>query len=223
MSNQYLYEELDVLKKVNALKEMPEYIVSNLNENIVLRDYQEEAFRYFITYYESPEFRKNKQVHNLFHMATGSGKTVIMAGLILYLYMQGYRKFLFFVNQTNIIEKTKENFLNPSSIKYLFAENIELMGESVEIKEVENFSYCDDNAINILFTTTQKLHWDMNFPSENSPTIDDFEDDKIVLISDESHHINTVTKGLTKTEKSEIEENINSWEYTVNKRSSPLL
>lgn len=217
MSNQYLYEELDVLKKVNALKEMPEYIVSNLNENIVLRDYQEEAFRYFITYYESPEFRKNKQVHNLFHMATGSGKTVIMAGLILYLYMQGYRKFLFFVNQTNIIEKTKENFLNPSSIKYLFAENIELMGESVEIKEVENFSYCDDNAINILFTTTQKLHWDMNFPSENSPTIDDFEDDKIVLISDESHHINTVTKGLTKTEKSEIEENINSWEYTVNK------
>lgn len=217
MSNQYLYEELDVLKKVNALKEMPEYIVSNLNDNIVLRDYQEDAFRYFITYYESPEFRKNKQLHNLFHMATGSGKTVIMAGLILYLYMQGYRKFLFFVNQTNIIEKTKENFLNPSSIKYLFAENIELMGETVEIKEVENFSYCDDNAINILFTSTQKLHYDMNFPKENSPTIDDFEDDKVVLISDESHHINTVTKGLSKTEKSEIEENLNSWEYTVNK------
>ncbi|NLL65497.1 MAG: DEAD/DEAH box helicase family protein [Clostridiaceae bacterium] len=217
MSNQYLYEELDVLKKFGSLKEMPEYIVSNLNDYIILRDYQEEAFRYFITYYESPEFRKNKQVHNLFHMATGSGKTVIMAGLILYLYMQGYRKFLFFVNQTNIIEKTKENFLNPSSIKYLFAENIELMGESVAIKEVENFSYCDDKAINILFTSTQKLHLDMNFPRENSPTIDDFEDDKIVLISDESHHVNTVTKGLTKTEKGEIEENINSWEYTVNK------
>lgn len=65
--------------------------------------------------------------------------------------------------------------------------------------------------------TAQKLHMDMNFPRENSPTIDNFEDDKIVLISDESHHINTVTKGLTKTEKSEIEENINSWEYTVNR------
>lgn len=217
MSNQYLYEELDVLKKFGSLKELPEYIVSNLNDNIVLRDYQEEAFRYFITYYESPEFRKNKQVHNLFHMATGSGKTVIMAGLILYLYMQGYRKFLFFVNQTNIIEKTKENFLNPSSIKYLFADSIELMGESVKINEVENFSYCDDKAINLLFTSTQKLHLDMNFPRENSPTIEDFEDDKIVLISDESHHVNTITKGLTKTEKSEIEENINSWEYTVNK------
>ena len=29
----------------------------------------------------------------------------------------------------------------------------------------------------------QKLHLDLNFPRENSPTIDDFEDDKIVLIS----------------------------------------
>ena len=49
---------------------------------------------------------------------------------------------------------------------------------------------------------------DMNFPKENSPTIEDFEDDKIVLISDESHHINTVTKGLTKTEKTNLEATI---------------
>ncbi len=216
MSEQYLYQELDVLKKVGVLKELPGYIKSNLNENIVLRDYQEEAFKYFITYCES-DLRKNKQIHNLFHMATGSGKTVIMAGLILYLYMQGYRKFLFFVNQNNIIEKTKENFLNSSSIKYLFAENIELMGEYAPIKEVDNFAFYDKNAINICFTSTQKLHLDLNFPKENSPTIEDFEDDKIVLISDESHHINTVTKGLGKTEKREIEENINSWEYTIEK------
>lgn len=217
MNNQYLYEKLDVLKQINLLKDLPEYIVSNLNENIDLRDYQEEAFRYFITYYENPDLVKNKQVHTLFHMATGSGKTVMMAGLILYLYMQGYRKFLFFVNQTSIIEKTKENFLNPSSIKYLFDDTIELMGKLVEVKVVDNFSYCDENAINILFTSTQKLHLDLNFPKENSPTIDDFEDDKIVLISDESHHINTVTKGLDKKEKDEIEENINSWEYSVNR------
>lgn len=131
--------------------------------------------------------------------------------------MQGYRKFLFFVNQNNIIEKTKENFLNQNSIKYLFAENIELMGEFVPIKEVNNFAFYDKNAINICFISTQKLHLDLNFPKENSPTIEDFEDDKIVLISDESHHINTVTKGLGKTEKREIEENINSWEYTIEK------
>ena len=53
-------------------------------------------------------------LHLLFNMATGSGKTLIMAGLILYLYEKGYRNFLFFVNSTNIIEKTKDNFLNPS-------------------------------------------------------------------------------------------------------------
>ncbi|MGF0095705.1 DEAD/DEAH box helicase family protein [Peptoniphilus sp. SGI.035] len=216
MSEQYLYQELDVLKKVGALKELPEYIKSNLNKNIVLRDYQEEAFRYFITYVES-DLIKNKQIHNLFHMATGSGKTIIMAGLILYFYMKGYRKFLFFVNQNNIIEKTKENFLNPFSIKYLFANNIELMGEQVEIKEVDNFAFYDKNAINICFTSTQKLHLDMNIPRENSPTIEDFEDEKIVLISDESHHINTITKGLTKVEKTNIEENVKSWEYTIDR------
>jgi type III restriction enzyme len=57
-------------------------------------------------------------------MATGSGKTLIMAGLILYLYQQGYRNFLFFVNSTNIIDKTRDNFLNETSIKYLFNKSI---------------------------------------------------------------------------------------------------
>lgn len=217
MNKNYLYQDLDVLKRINKLADLPEYIEKNLNENIVLRDYQVDAFRYFITYYKSPEFRKNKQIHNLFHMATGSGKTVIMAGLILYLYIQGYRNFLFFVNQKNIIEKTKENFLNSSSSKYLFAENIELMGQNVLVKEVDNFAYTDKDAININFTTTQKLHMDLNWPKENSPTVEDFENNKVVLISDESHHINTMTKGLTKAEKNQINENINSWEYSVNK------
>jgi len=180
MTEQYLYQELDVLKKVGLLEGVPQYIKANLNKNIVLRDYQKEAFRYFISYCESEDLRKNKQIHNLFHMATGSGKTVIMAGLILYFYMQGYRKFLFFVNQRNIIEKTKENFLNPSSNKYLFAENIELIGEYVPVKEVDNFAFYDKEAINICFTSTQKLHMGLTFQEENSPTIEDFEEDKVV-------------------------------------------
>lgn len=137
----------------------------------------------------------------------------MMAGLILYLYTKGYRKFLFFANQTNILEKTKGNFLNPTSRKYLFAENIELLGSQVNIMEVENFSLIDEGAINICFTTTQNLHMDLLSPKENSLTIEDFEDDKIVLISDESHHINTWTKKPNKTE----EEAIRSWEYSVKK------
>ncbi|GAA7312980.1 hypothetical protein ID0603_08520 [Helicobacter pylori] len=46
----------------------------------------------------------------MFEMATGSGKTLVMAGLILECYKQGYQNFIFFVNSTSILEKTKLNF-----------------------------------------------------------------------------------------------------------------
>ncbi len=207
----FLYQTIESLEQAGFLKDMPQFIEQGLSDRIVLRDYQEKAFRYFITYFENENLRKNKQIHNLFHMATGSGKTVIMAGLILYFYTKGYRKFLFFVNQTNILEKTKENFLNPASGKYLFADNIEILGEQIPIREVDNFSFVDGQAINICFSTTQKLHLDLNFSKENSVTIEDFEDDRIVLISDESHHVNTRTKRRTKEEEAAD----NSWEYSV--------
>jgi type III restriction enzyme len=208
---QFLYQKIESLEEAGHLQEMPDFIEQCLSERIVLRDYQRRAFQYFVTYYENEGLRKNKQLHTLFHMATGAGKTVIMAGLLPYFYTKGYRKFLFFVNQTNILEKTKENFLNPASGKYLFAENMEIWGERVPIREIDNFSVIDEHAINICFTTTQKLHLDLNFSRENSVTIEDFEDDKIVLISDESHHVNTRTKRRTKAE----EEADNSWEYSV--------
>ena len=61
----------------------------------------------------------------------------------------------------------------------------------------------------------------MNTPRENAITYDDFNDNKIVLISDEAHHINVETK-KAKLNKAEQEEVI-SWEGTVNRifRSSP--
>ncbi|MDU4141897.1 DEAD/DEAH box helicase family protein [Ureaplasma parvum] len=167
----------------------------------------------FITYFENQKLSNNKQIHALFHMATGSGKTVIMAGLILYLYEKGYRNFIFFVNQINILEKTRDNFLNNSSTKYLFNDKLEFKGQKIKINSVNNFQgiILDDNSINICFTTTQKLHIDLSDPKENVLTYNDFEDKKIVFISDESHHINSLTK---KSNKEEIEAN-NSWEYSV--------
>lgn len=210
MTEKYLYETLEAIESAGYLKELPYYILENLSSRIVLRDYQIQAFRYFVSYAENDGLRKNKQLHTLFHMATGSGKTVMMAGLIFYLYAQGFRNFLFFVNQTNILEKTKENFLNQASGKYLFADRPAMYGELVPIREVDNFSHSDPQAINLCFTTTQQLHLDLNFSKENSLTIEDFEDNKVVLISDESHHINTRTK-LNKKEESEV----NSWEYSV--------
>ena len=214
MSKLFLYEKIEVLNESGKLAELADIINSGLASHIQLREYQEEAFKYFITYYENENLSKNKQIHTLFHMATGSGKTVIMAGLILYLYTQGYRKFMFFVDQTNILEKTKENFINPKSSKYLFNEIIEYVGNKVNIKMVENFSGNDlDEDIEICFTTTQKLHMDLFLAKENSLTYEDFENNKVVFISDESHHVNTLTKRPTKAE----EEAKRSWEYSVMK------
>ncbi len=213
MSEQFLYEKLDILKEADILKDLPPIIEKGLSENILLREYQKDAFQYFVTYFENDKLRKNKQLHTLFHMATGSGKTIIMAGLILYLLTKGYNNFIFFVNQTNIIEKTKENFLNEFSNKYLFNKNIEYMEEKIKIKVVDNFqnSPLNSNTINICFTTTQKLHMDLLESKENSLTNTDFEDNKVVFISDESHHINAGTKKLNKTEENEKK----TWETSI--------
>lgn len=212
MAEQFLYEKLDVAKEVGMNVDFPEIIKSGLSKRISLREYQIDAFTNFALYFDNDGLRKNKQVHTLFHMATGSGKTVIMAGLILYLYTKGYRKFLFFVNQTNVLEKTIDNFINPLSNKYLFNDVVEYLGKKIKVKRVENFSgNALDDDIEILFTTTQKLHMDLFEAKENSLTYDDFENNKVVFISDESHHINSITKKPTKDE----EEAAKSWEYSV--------
>ena len=206
----FLYEKLDTIREIGAISEIPSYIQENISPRFELRPYQIGAFENFITYFENDKLCR-KPTQTLFHMATGSGKTMIMAGLMLYLYQKGYRNFLFFVNLSNIVNKTKENFLNSLSTKYLFAEEIRLNGERIPIKEVSNFQYSDENAINICFTTTQGLHTDMWFAKENALSFDDFVGRKIVLISDEAHHLNADTKKLSKDE----EANYHSWEQTV--------
>lgn len=206
----FLHEKLDTVREVGASLEVPDYIPDNLNPNFELRPYQKEAFENFITYFEGALRQKPTQV--LFHMATGSGKTLIMAGLMLYLYKQGYRNFLFFVNLSNIVEKTKENFKNQISTKYLFADEIVLDGERIGIQEVDNFQYSDPEKINICFSTTQGLHSDMWMVKEGAMSFDDFEDQKVVLISDEAHHLNVDTKKKMSAEESE---SYHSWEQTV--------
>ncbi|TXK94065.1 hypothetical protein BMR11_15830, partial [Methylococcaceae bacterium CS5] len=198
-------------------KNIPDCIASNLNPNFQLRPYQFEAFGRFKYYMESyPSRPKNTPTQALYHMATGSGKTLIMAGLMLYLYKQGYRNFLFFVNSTNIINKTRDNFLNAISSKYLFNETVQVNNQQIRIKEVDNFQATNPDDINIVFSTIQGLHTRLNTPQENSITYDDFESEKIVLISDEAHHINAETKKTKDINQAELFD-LNSWESTVNK------
>lgn len=208
---EYLYQKINnkIVADTSWYKVIPDYIARNLRNEFPLRSYQRNAIRNFISFYEDPSL-KTSPTHVLFQMATGSGKTLLMAGLILYLYKQGYRNFLFFVNTNNIIYKTKENFLNQLSSKYLFAENIQLDGKKVEINEVNNFQDTDPDAINICFATIHKLHGDLINVKENSMSFDDFSEDPVVLISDEAHHLNADTKS-----SKAVKDDNASWEITV--------
>ena len=178
----------------DLLVELSPTIKNNLK--FTPRPYQEEAFTSLNYYLNNPRLRTNP-TQVLFHMATGSGKTLVMAGAILELYKNGYRNFIFFVNTDTIIRKTKENFLNPSSSKYLFNDKINISGVNVNITDVESFESTNHDDISIYFSTIQGLHARLNAPRENSITFDDFIDKKIVLISDEAHHINTLTKKMS--------------------------
>lgn len=207
-----LKQDYDSLSKMGMLsRDIPEYIKNNLNPTFELREYQEEAIVRFIHYINgNPNRIKPSQL--LFHMATGSGKTLLMAANILHLYSKGYRNFLFFVNSTNIIEKTRENFLNPNSSKYLFNEKIKFGDKEVKISEVSNFETANKDDINILFTTVQGLHSYMNMPRENTLTFEDFKDKEIVILSDEAHHINAWTKNKLGKEEAIAK---TTWEHTV--------
>lgn len=148
----------------------------------------------------------------MFEMATGSGKTLVMAGLILECYKQGYQNFIFFVNSTSILEKTKLNFTDSVSSKYLFSENININDENTEIKSINNLNESQTSAINIYFSTIQGLFSLFTKVKENAISIEDLKDQKLVFLADEAHHLNTETK--KKLSDAEFSEKHN-WESVV--------
>ncbi len=148
----------------------------------------------------------------MFEMATGSGKTLVMAGLILECYKQGYQNFIFFVNSTSILEKTKLNFTDSASSKYLFSENININDENTEVKSINHLNESNNGAINIYFSTIQGLFSLLTKVKENAITIEDLKDQKLVFLADEAHHLNTETK--KKLSDAEFSEKRN-WESVV--------
>jgi len=88
MPEQTLLQQFDTLENLEMFQyESKEFVVNNLNPNIVLRPYQENAIARFEYYLDGYPKRQNP-IHLLFHMATGSGKTILMTTNILYLYKQ---------------------------------------------------------------------------------------------------------------------------------------
>ncbi len=215
-----LYERLEAAAEDRGGREdLPDYIQDGLRPAYQLRPYQTIALQDFLAYFDrkrpdgEPVYRQ-RPAHTLFHMATGSGKTLVMAGLMLFLYERGYRNFLFFVNSTNVLEKTRDNFLHPGSSKYLFNDTVRMNGDPVIIREVANFQLAPADGINLCFSTIQGLHTDLNNWRENQLTYEDFAERKVVLISDEAHHVNALTKRRKDLSEAEIEEE-RTWESTV--------
>jgi len=205
-------DEYDILSRFQGgFKSVPEHVSLNLRHD--LRPYQIEALGRYLHYYDNDQNRdRTRGMQLLFNMATGSGKTMIMAALLLDLYKRGMNKIVFFVNTTNILEKTRENFLESSSSKFLFAEKIVIDGKVVNVREVTDFSDAREDAMNIVFTTIQRLHTTLKSPKENGLTYEDLADHDLVLLSDEAHHLNGDTKALNADEKKDN----TSWESTIN-------
>lgn len=193
----FIENERNAVKRYKSeIIQIPEFISRNLKYDLF--EWQRRALENFLIFEnlaevdDFPEL-KNRPTHLLFNMATGAGKTLMMAALILYYYEKGYRHFLFFVNQNNIVDKTEDNFVESSHGKFLFQPKI-LQGDNVvPIKKVDTFSP-NPQGIEIKFTSIQKLYNDVHTEKENQTTLDDLNQLDIVMLGDEAHHLNATTK-----------------------------
>ncbi|MBJ5965482.1 DEAD/DEAH box helicase family protein, partial [Salmonella enterica subsp. enterica serovar Derby] len=181
-----------------------------------LRPYQHGALRYLHYTQRKRDDALLHYRHLLFHMATGAGKTMVMAGTILYLFKElGYQNFIFFVHTDAIIQKTRENLLNPQSPKYLFSHELEIDGEKITIAPVDIFpSVPERNTIYLKLSTIHKMHDELNSYRENSITYEDLKEIPLVLLGDEAHHFNAGTKARGKS-KTSPENEEQTWERTI--------
>ncbi|MCT2870993.1 DEAD/DEAH box helicase family protein [Limosilactobacillus fermentum] len=185
----------------------PDYIKHNLKHQ--LRDYQKQSL-YNLNYTQKDDHVASRFNQLLFHMATGSGKTDVMAADILYFYHEfGYQNFLFVVNTNAVIAKTRENMLNDQSPKYLFSQPLSIDGETIELREVTCFpTNSEPGVIYLRLTTIQTLANELNTPRENGLTYGDLEKQKLIILADEAHHFSAGTK-------SKSDQKNKAWEYVL--------
>lgn len=207
--------------------EIPHYLRDNIRFDLF--DWQRTAIENLITFNMIKERNNDHDAtHLMFNMATGSGKTLVMASLILYYYKQGYRYFLFFVNQNNIVDKTENNFVNPHHNKYLFTDKIVIDDRPVNVTKVDKFGP-QTRDIQIKFTSIQQLYNDIHITKENQTTLSELNKLDIVMLADEAHHLNALTKAQ-ETRETQVDLNLleemdgrtgkkdierKGWEHTV--------
>lgn len=204
---------------------IPPYISNNLKHK--LRDYQVLAIRNLMIMLKEKENISNDnftplqdflEVNQfLFRMATGSGKTNVLAASILALYKEkNVQRFLFTTNLKSVLKKTEDNLIHESTDKFLFSERINIDGwpvSIVQIKENADFPDCEPNTIYIKISSIQTLssQLDESRAKEGRSSIDNISSENIALLVDEAHHFNANAT----VQKVNAEENPAAFESTM--------
>lgn len=194
----------------HGMQRLPLYISQNLKHS--LRDYQFSAM-HNLDAVEKLDKKDDSYNQLMFYMATGSGKTDIMAAIILYMYQaHNYQCFLFTTSTTAVVNKTIDNLTNIASPKYLYQDPLVINGQRVSIKAVSEFPISlEKNTIYLKFSGIQQLSNDINSPRENGITEESLKKHKLVILADEAHHFNVGTR----SKKEDITNR--SWEALLDK------
>lgn len=176
-----------------GMQKLPLYIKQNLKHS--LRDYQFSAI-HNLDAVEKLNGKDDSYNQLMFYMATGSGKTDIMAAIILYMYQaHDYQCFLFTTSTTAVVNKTIDNLTNIASPKYLYKNPLVIDGQRISIKAVSEFPIMlEKGTIYLKFTGIQQLSNDIKSPRENGITEESLKKHSLVILADEAHHFNVGTR-----------------------------
>jgi len=195
------------------------------------RYYQKEAMVIFDFLYKIPvsksifkeelyekSFAKEEIPFYGFEMATGSGKTLLIGALIIYLFKtENYKNFLIITPSTEIYKKTINN-LDVMSKKSIFSQSIEFKFNVVNGDNFINKSsnYDEDSDFNVFIFNIQKFferttgilkvdkEWEESYWKDklgNTITFREFlKSNRLVIITDEAHHYQNIQiKGREQT------------------------
>lgn len=193
--------------EANKINKITQYIDDNLVLNF--RRYQRQAMSYGI-------YAIKHGHHNLmFNMATGSGKTDLMAGLMLYMFnYYGIHDFLYTISKSAVVNQSRRALSDSSSNKYLFHQSLrDKNGSPIIIRPCADFPiHPQKDTIYICCIDIQSLRSRVFSPRENDVSLENLGQNPLVIFGDEAHHYNATT--LNKHSKASREDK--SWENTLN-------
>ena len=217
------YERLkedETYKKV--LQQLDKAFINEIGKYMAhaFRDYQKQALAVFDFFQKAQrdqyvfkdelyerEFADGRIPFYGFEMATGSGKTLLIGALILYLHKErGYKNFLIITPGTTIYDKTIGNFDMMNSSKRVFSS---IMDIKYNVVTGDNFTdkssnYEGDADFNVFIFNIQKFfdretgtlrvdkEWEESFWRDKLGNTISFREylknEKLVIITDEAHH-----------------------------------